>query len=413
VGKVVGLECVRCGRAFADGEAVSTCLHCGGILDIRYDYDAMAAAGFGRERLATDPDRTHWRYRDLLPVGDEAPLPPVPVGGTPMFRLPGLAKRLDVAEVWIKDDGRNPTGSFKDRASSVAAVKARELGYDTICCASTGNAASSLAGFAAQLGLRAFIFVPESAPEAKVAQLLVFGATVFVVRGSYQHAFSLCMEASGAFGWYNRSAGINPIPIEGKKTCGLEIAEQLTERVPHWVSVSVGDGCTIAGIWKGLSEMHRFGVIDRLPRMLGTQARGAAPLVEAFGRGAEEWTVVEADTVADSISVGEPRNGLKALRAVRDSEGTFTSVSDEEILAAETELASFGVFGEPAAVAGIAGIRRAREAGTIGPTDRVLHVVTGSGLKDVQGAIRAARRRPLPVSPELDDVRRAIEEAGG
>lgn len=413
MGKVVGLECVRCGRTYAEEEVLYTCPHCGdrGVLDVRYDYDAIAAAGFGPERLAADPDRTHWRYRDLLPVGEGSTLPPVPVGGTPVFPLPGLAEPLGLAEVWIKDDGRNPTGSFKDRASSVAAVKARELGFDTVCCASTGNAASSLAGFAAQLGLRAFIFVPDFAPEAKVAQLLVFGATVFVVRGSYSDAYALCMAAAEAFGWYNRSAGINPYPVEGKKTCGLEIAEQMADQVPDWVSVSVGDGCTIAGIWKGLKEMHRFGVIDRLPRMLGTQAQGAAPLAEAFRRGAEEWTAVEADTIADSISVGQPRNGLKALRAVRESGGTFALASDEEILAAEAELASFGVFGEPAAVAGIAGIRQARKAGTIGAGDRVVHVVTGSGLKDVPGAMRAAHREALSVSPELDDVRRAIGEA--
>ncbi|MGH2571890.1 MAG: threonine synthase [Actinomycetota bacterium] len=408
VGKICALDCVQCGRSHAEGEALYTCRSCGGILDIRYDYDAIAAGGFGPERLAADPDRTHWRYRDLLPIGDGAELPPVPVGGTPQFPLPGLARRLGVAEMWIKDDGRNPTGSFKDRASSVASVKARELGLETVCCASTGNAASSLAGFAAQLGLKTFIFVPEFAPEAKVAQLLIFGATVFVVQGSYLDAYELCMQAAEEFGWYNRSAAINPIPVEGKKTAGLEIAEHMAGGLPEWVSVSVGDGCTIAGIWKGLKEMERFGVIDRLPRLLGTQAEGAAPLVDAFDRGVEDWVPVEANTLADSISVGRPRNGVKALRAVRESGGALLAVSDNEILGAEQELASFGVFGEPAGVAGIAGIRRARASGLIDTDDRVLHVVTGSGLKDVRAAAQAAGREPHRVPASIDAVREVV-----
>ncbi|HXF56039.1 MAG TPA: threonine synthase [Actinomycetota bacterium] len=414
MGKVQALVCVKCDRSYAEGEVLYTCPHCGptGILDVRYDYDALAREGFGPERLAADPERTQWRYRDLLPIGDGAEVPPVPVGWTPVFPLPGLARSLGVAELWVKDEGRNPTASFKDRASSVAAVKARELGFDTVCCASTGNAASSLAGFAAQLGLRAFIFVPEVAPEAKVAQLLIFGATVFVVEGSYRDAYELCSRAAAAFGWYNRSAAINPVPVEGKKTAGLEIAEQFGDALPDWVSVSVGDGCTVAGVWKGLKEMRRFGVIDRLPRLLGTQAQGASPLVDAFQRGTESWEVREAHTVADSISVAEPRNGIKALRAVRESGGALLAVSDEEILAAERELAAHGVFAEPAAAASLAGLRRAREEGLVGPGDRVLCVVTGSGLKDVRAATEAARaagRQPHRVAPALAAVREVVQ----
>jgi threonine synthase len=413
VGKVSALRCVKCGTAYAEGEVLYTCPACGptGILDVEYDYDAVAAGGFGPHSLAANPDRSQWRYRDLLPIGDGAEIPPVPVGGTPLFKLPGLARDLGLAEMWIKDDGRNPTGSFKDRASSVAAVKARELGFETVCCASTGNAASSLAGFAAQLGMKAFIFVPGFAPEAKVAQLLIFGATVFVVEGSYRDAYDLCAEAAEEFGWYNRSAAINPIPVEGKKTAGLEIGEQTAGHVPDWVSVSVGDGCTIAGIWKGLKEMKRFGVIDRLPRLLGTQAEGAAPLADAFARGTEDWNPVEAETIADSISVGRPGNALKALRAVRESGGTFVTVTDHEILDGQRDLASSGVFGEPAGVAGVAGIRRARDAGIIGAKDRVLHVVTGSGLKDVKSATMAAQaagHEAHRVKPTLEAVQEVV-----
>src|SRR5712691_5663836 len=413
MGKVQALVCVRCGRSYADGEVLYTCPSCGptGILDVAYDYEALAAAGFGPKSLAADPDRSHWRYRDLLPIGDGAELPPVPVGDTPVFQIPGLARALEVEEVWIKDEGRNPTGSFKDRASSVAAVKARELGFRTVCCASTGNAASSLGGCPVMQKLETYIFVPEFAPEPKVAQLLIYGATVFVVEGSYRHAFQLCMEAADAFGWYNRSAAINPVPVEGKKTAGLEIGEQMGEELPDWVSVSVGDGCTIAGIWKGLKEMHRFGVIDGLPRLLGTQAEGAAPLVTAFRDGAEDWKPVEAKTLADSISVGSPGNGLKALRAVRESGGAFIAVSDREILDAERELGAFGVFGEPAGVAGVAGIKRARREGLIAADQRVLHVLTGTGLKDVKAALRAAPQQAIHVGPSLDSVKSALKDA--
>jgi threonine synthase len=413
VGQVTALECVRCGRSYREDEVLYTCPSCGpsGILDVVYDYEALEANGFGPERLAANPDRTHWRYLDLLPIAPGATLPPVPVGGTPLFQLPDLAERLGVVEMWIKDEGRNPTGSFKDRASSVAAVKARQLGFQTVCCASTGNAASSLAGFSAQLGLTAFIFVPEFAPEEKIAQLLIFGATVFVVKGSYLDAYELCSEAATTLGWYNRSAAINPYAIEGKKTGGLELGEQMAGRMPDWVSVSVGDGCTIAGIWKGLKELRRFAVIDRLPRMLGTQAKGAAPLVQAWRSGEEQWASVEANTVADSISVGQPRNGLKALRAVRESGGVLIEVSDDQILAAEADLATHGVFGEPAGVAGLAGIQQARWSGLVGPDERVVHVMTGSGLKDAASARRAADREPTVIEPSLGAVQAALEAA--
>jgi len=413
VGEVTALECVKCGRSYREDEVLYTCPSCGpsGILDVVYDYEALEASGFGPERLAANPDRTHWRYLELLPIASGAALPPVPVGGTPLFQLPDLAERLGVAEMWIKDEGRNPTGSFKDRASSVAAVKAGQLGFQTVCCASTGNAASSLAGFSAQLGLTAFIFVPEFAPEAKVAQLLIFGATVFVVKGSYLDAYDLCSEAATTLGWYNRSAAINPYAIEGKKTGGLELGEQMAGRMPDWVSVSVGDGCTIAGIWKGLKELRRFGVIDRLPRMLGTQAKGAAPLVQAWRSGEEHWASVDADTVADSISVGQPRNGLKALRAVRESGGVLIEATDDQILAAEADLAAHGVFGEPAGVAGLAGIQQARWSGLVGPEDRLVHMMTGSGLKDAASARRAADREPTVIEPSLGAVQAALEAA--
>jgi threonine synthase len=401
---VTGLKCVRCGARYAEGEVLYTCPPCGieGILDVEYDYD----------RIRFDPpaeERSIWRYLPLLPLRGDAGLPTLQVGWTPVASFPRLAARVGVRELVLKDDGRLPTGSFKDRASAVGTVKARERGAKTIACSSTGNAASSLAGFAANLGLEAIIFVPAHAPEAKVAQLRAFGARVLLVEGSYDQAYYLCQDAVAKFGWYNRNCAVNPYLVEGKKTCGLEIGEQLGGEPPDVVAVAVGDGCTIAGIWKGMQEMHRFGRLARLPRLLGVQAAGAAPLVEAFERGRKDEIVpVQAKTIADSIAVGQPRNWRKALTAVRESAGALVAVPDEAITLAAAEIAAAtGIFAEPTGAAALAGVGVALERGLVRKGERVLQVVTGNGLKDVRGA---ASRAPeaVRIGVRLEDVERAI-----
>jgi threonine synthase len=412
VDKIRQLRCVECGAVYRYGEVEYTCPRCGisGILDIEFDYDLIAASGFGPAALAERAEQSIWRYLELLPVEDRANVPTLQLGMTPVYRLPALGREIGIAELLVKDDGRLPTGSFKDRASAVGVARARELGFREIACASTGNAASSLAGMAANLGLKAHIFVPATAPEAKVAQLLIFGADVMLVDGSYDQAYYLCMDAAAEFGWFNRNCAINPYLVEGKKTCGLELGEQLAQDMPDWVAVSVGDGCTIAGIWKGLEEMHRFGVLQRLPRLLGVQAGGANPISRAFTAGSEQVVPMQAVTLADSIAVGEPRNAVKALRAVRESGGAMVDVGDDEILAAMRLLAGrAGVFGEPAGMAALAGIRAAVERGIIGSEERALHVVTGSGLKDVRAAFKAvAPPTKIPVS--LDAVRQHVAQ---
>jgi threonine synthase len=293
-------------------------------------------------------------------------------------------------------------------------VKALEKKASRITCASTGNAASSLAGFAAAAGIPATIFVPARAPEAKVAQLLIFGAQVFSVQGTYDEAWELCMAAAAEFGWYNRNCAINPYLIEGKKTVSLELAEQFRTLTPgsfpDWVVVSVGDGCTIGGVWKGLREMHILGFIPRLPRILGVQADGCKPFLTAWKEGGSLISC-DANTLADSIAVGHPRNFSKGMKAVTESGGAFVSVSDEEILQAIPMLArKAGVFGEPAGVAGAAGVRRAVESGIIHRSDSVAIVMTGNGLKDIQSAIRAAGRT-IAVQPIMEEVRKAVSAA--
>lgn len=416
MGIVTELVCVACGRTYAPDEVAYTCpRHDGleGILDVRYDLDAAAGSGFGPEALGERPvGDSLRRYRELLPVPDEQAeaYPQDWIGRTPVIDVPEVAKHLGLRALSIKDDGRLPTGSFKDRASAVGATRARLEGRAEMTCSSTGNAASSLAGVCAHTGLTAYIFVPEHAPEAKVAQLAIFGARVMLVRGSYDEAYYLCQDAAEAFGWYNRNCAVNPYLVEGKKTCGLELAEQIGDDPPDWISVSVGDGCTVAGIYKGLNEMAHFGFIERIPRLLAVQAQGANPISAAWRAGADVITAQDADTMADSIAVGRPRNAQKALNAVRGSGGTFVDVTDAEIMRAAYELASLGgVFGEPAGVAGIAGIARARRDGVVADGERVLHVVTGNGLKDAGAARRAAPEPPV-ISPRLDDVRALLDQ---
>jgi threonine synthase len=403
-----GLRCLVCGTVHPPGNLM-TCPACGddGILDVQYDHTAIARAL--AQRPAGSRPGTIGRYADLLPVSPDVPFPPLDIGQTPVYTVPRLAAAIGIRTLLLKDDGRNPTSSFKDRASTVGVMKAQEYGFTSIACASTGNAASSLAGLSAATGLRAFIFVPERAPEPKITQLLIFGATVFRVRGTYEDAFDLCAHACTHFGWYSRNSGTNPYLVEGKKTAGLEIAEQLHDGLPDWVVVSVGDGCTIGGIGKGLEEMHRHGLIRTLPRLLGVQAEGARALLDAFRSGGP-LVPGNSNTIADSIAVGTPRNWRRAIACIRSSGGDMMTASDDEISEAMRLTARLGgVFGEPAGVAGVAGLRRAVREGVVSPDASALVVVTGNGLKDIRSA-RTAAGQELVVEPRLEAVREALEQ---
>jgi threonine synthase len=405
---VKGLQCVFCGALYST-RVPYTCPRCGvgGILDVQYDYPAIRRV-LTRRALALRPERSQWRYRELLPLRADAALPDVAVGWTPLTPAPALARHLGLRKLFLKDDGRNASGSLKDRPSALGAVKARERRRGIIACASTGNAASSCACLAASMGLRSVIFVPQRAPEPKVTQLLIFGATVLRVRGSYEQAFQLCQRACEKWGWYNRNCAINPYLVEGKKTAGLEIAEQLLWEPPDWVAVSVGDGCTIAGVWKAFRELRTLGLIERAPRMLGVQAEGAAPVTAAFATG-EAPRPMEPRTIADSIAVGVPRNWKKAVMAVREADGAMINVSDDEILDAMRYTGRLaGVFAEPAAATAVAGLRRAVEEGIVGRRASAVALITGNGLKDVESA-RAAAGVPFDISPEgegLEDILR-------
>lgn len=403
------LRCSVCGREYSPDEVEYTCPVDGqiGTLDVLYDYDAQKAQ---LDRDAPRSEVSMWRYRDLLPLAPDAAVPPLRVGYTPLYDAPRLAADLGVAAAWVKDDGLNPTGSLKDRASALIVARAAEAGIQVVSTASTGNAAAALAGMGASMQMQTIIFVPAAAPEAKIAQLLVYGATVVLVEASYDVAFDLCYELCLSEGWYCRNTGINPYTVEGKKTAAYEIAEQMGWDVPDVVVVSVGDGNIIAGVYKGFYDLRELGWIERIPRLIGVQAEGSASLVSAWQSGIDVRDIqpIDAYTVADSISAGLPRDRSRALRAVRETGGAFIAVPDAEIIASIPRLARLtGVFAEPAAAAVYAGAQRAVKLGLIAHDERVALLSTGSGLKDVKRAQESVAGG-VRVPPDVPTIRRAL-----
>ena len=402
-------QCIKCGKTYPATPDLTTCT-CGGVLEIVYDYDEIKKR-LTKAVLAERTERTMWRYRELLPIEETTEPTPLRVGWSPLYDEPRLAAQLGLKQLWVKDDGLNPTGALKDRASAMAVAKAREAGAGVIACSSTGNAASSLAGNAAAAGLATYIFVPSRAPKGKVAQLMTFGATVISVQGSYEETFELSRQAINRWGWYNRNAAINPYLSEGKKTVAYEILEQLGWQAPDYIAISVGDGCTIAGLWKGLKDLYAVGLIDRLPRLISAQAEGCCPINRAVVRGGG-WEPMEENTFADSIAVGVPRNGDKALMAIRESQGLAVNVSDREIMEAQQLLGrSCGVFGEPAGVTATAGVKKLCEQGILGREETVVSVVTGNGLKDVANAIKACGE-PISIPGDMNALLRAFSDSG-
>jgi threonine synthase len=409
MGEITRLRCISCGREFSPAEIEYTCPVCGprrGTLEVLYDYDSLKKT-LTRAYFEKEEERTMWRYLPLLPIADRRFIQPLRVGWTPVYSFPDLSRELGLSSLFIKDDGRNPTASYKDRASSVVVIKAQEMKKPVVTCASTGNAASSLAGFSAATALETVIFVPRTAPEAKIAQLLIYGAKVFLVDGSYDVAYDLAAEAAEAFGWYNRSAAVNPYLVEGKKTGALELAEQLDWEVPDVILVGVGDGSVVSGICKGVDELKRIGLIERVPRVIGVQAEGSAPIAAAFARytgGEVAFDDIEAQTVADSICVGKPRDIVKAVTYVAKNGGEFITVTDEEIMAAIATMARrTGVFPEPAGAAPFAGLVKLAAAGRLSGMSAAV-MVTGNGLKDIATARKVAGT-PIEIAPSLAAVK--------
>jgi threonine synthase len=422
-----GYRCSLCGTEYTPDQVTYTCPKDCGNLDVMLDYKSIRD-NYQPEDITSRADPSLWRYLPLLPVpeppGHSTPLHAA--GWTPVFELPRLAEQLGLEHLWLKDESRNPTASFKDRASAIVVARAQQLaGADgrppVVVTASTGNAGAALAGMAAAVGQQAVIFAPKSAPPAKVAQLLVFGARVILVDGSYDDAFDLSIKAAGEFGWYCRNTGYNPFTLEGKKTAAFEVWEwwqrihmdwhdqigQEADHAPLTLFVSVGDGNIISGLHKGFKDLFALGWITRLPRLIGVQAEGSAAIYNAFHAEGETIHAVSAKTIADSISVDLPRDGVRAVRAGRESGGGYLTVTDAEILQAIAGLGKMGVFAEPAGAAAYAGLVKAAASGLVVGETPVLVINTGSGLKDVRAALQAVPEAPV-IDPTLEALKRII-----
>jgi len=406
-------ECTLCHKKISPEKDYMTCPACGelGILDIVFDYEEIAKT-FDKNYLKNNPHLDIWRYLPLLTVTDKYINDTLKVGWTPLYKSQNIAKKYHTSQLYIKDDGLNPTQSLKDRASVIACIKAMETGKEIISCSSTGNAASSLAGNAAKLGLKTVIFVPERAPLGKLLQLKMYGADLIKVKGDYKATFNLSKAAIDHYKWYNRNAAINPHLVEGKKTVALEIAEQLDFKPTDWVIVSVGDGCSIAGVYKGFYDFFKLGLIERIPKIMGIQSSGCSPFCEAFASD-HILREVEENTIADSIAVGIPRNPVKGINAVLKSQGTYLEVSDDEIKKAMIILAKDeGIFAEPAAAASVAGFIKARHNNLIKSSESVTVIITGNGLKDQKTAATLITDW-VEMNPNLDELITHIEKHKG
>ncbi len=420
--KFIGYRCSLCGQEYGLDEVQYTCPKDGGNLDVILDYVTLRQQVHPVD-IAASKEPSLWRYLPLLPVGEPGGegTPLHAAGWTPVFSPPHLARELGLQYLWVKDESRNPTASFKDRASAVVVARARQVGADVVVTASTGNAGAALAGMSAAVGQKAVIFAPRTAPPAKVAQLLIFGAQVLLVDGSYDDAFDLTILAAQEFGWYCRNTGYNPFTLEGKKTAALEIWEWATflspltpelrsgaHRSPLTIFVSVGDGNIISGLHKGFKDLLALGWLEQMPRIIGVQAEGSAAIANAFHASTEVITPVSAKTLADSISVDLPRDGVRAVRAASQTGGTYVLVSDAEILAAIAALGKAGIFAEPAGATSYAGLVKAVGQGLVKPDDPILVLNTGSGLKDVRAAMQAVSEAPV-IEPTLSAVKRVIK----
>ena len=394
-----GYRCFACDQQQAADFSGWICPACGGNLDVVNDHDTIL------EQIRRSPFDT----RHI----------PLQIGNTPLYAAERLGQSIGLRNLFLKDDTANPSASSKDRASATAVLQALDAGAETIAVASTGNAGSSLACVAAAADLQAIVFVPESAPVAKLTQALCFGATVLAVRGSYDDAFDLCLTASDEFGWFNRSTGHNPFTREGKKICAWEIWVSLDGRVPDRVVVPTGDGNILSGMWKGWCELKEVGLIDRLPKIDCAQSEGSdaisrtVQMIRNSGSSVVDWAnidivTVKARTVADSISVDRPRDGLAAVRAIIESGGEAVTVPDEAILNAIPEMASYtGIFPEPAAAAPWAAVKQLMREKKIESDETIVCLVSGSGLKDIAGA-QAAAAKPLVIDPSLQAIKKAL-----
>ncbi|MGN0093986.1 MAG: threonine synthase [Methanobrevibacter sp.] len=394
------IRCISCGEEFDDNEIIYTCPKCGSILEAVPDFDVDKSIFDGRRQNV-------WKYKECIPV-DETKIVSLDEGGTPFVHCDKIGDELGV-DLYVKVEGSNPTGSFKDRGMTVGMTKAMELGVHTVGCASTGNTSASLAAYAARGGLRCVVFLPSGKVAlGKLAQAMFHGAEVFSINGNFDQALEAMTELALEKHLYLLNS-INPFRLEGQKTIGYEIVHDLGWQSPDRIILPVGNAGNISAIWKGVNEFHNAGFIDDLPMMTGIQAEGAAPVANSFRKHTMDLKPVEnPETIATAIRIGNPVSSQKALHAIYDSDGYCETVSDDEILDAQKYLArTEGIGVEPASAASIAGLRKLVDNGVVDKGERVVCVVTGHVLKDPDTAIKACVE-PTQIDADVDKLRDII-----
>ncbi len=397
-------ECIKCGSSFDPKEKLYTCPKCGGLLEIEFDLDEIDEK-LDRKSLEARPPST-WKYRAFMPIFDDSKIVSLNEGGTPLYRCGRLAEELGVHELYVKYEGANPTGSFKDRGMTVGVTKALEFGVKSVACASTGNTSASLSAYAARAALKCVVLLPAGKVAlGKLAQAIMYGAQVIGVKGNFDQALAIvrkiCEERDDVY----LLNSLNPFRPQGQKSIGFEIADQLGFEAPDRVVVPMGNCANIWAIYKGFLEFEGLGLVKKVPTMTGIQAAGAMPIVDAIKRDLKEFEPVEhPETIATAIRIGRPVNGPKALKAIRETKGTAESVSDDEIVQAQKDLAKFEGLGvEPASASAIAGLRKLLEAGAVDKDERIVCIATGNILKDPQEVIDVSER-PVEVPADYEEV---------
>ena len=378
------LRCFNCHTEYLPQTTNHACRKCGGLLEISFDISSKKIPWKNRSPGV-------WKYREILPLDDDRFITSLYEGGTGLHHCQRLGRELGLKNLYVKNEGENPTGSFKDRGMTVAVSKARELRKRRMVCASTGNTAASLAAYSAKAGLKCFVFVPAGkVARGKMLQVIIHGARIFQVNGDFDQAMTSVIELTEHRKGLYLMNSLNPFRLEGQKTLAFEVCDQLTNKVPDALVLPVGNGGNISAIWKGFSEFRDLGIVTKRPRMIGIQAEKSAPIALAVKSGKNRITpVASPQTLATAIRIGSPVNWTKVLQAIKESEGSAETVSDREILEAQKELAAKeGLFVEPASAASIAGLRKMSESGGIDRSEVIVCVTTGHGLKDPSVANR-------------------------
>lgn len=401
------LRCRECKREYPL-EAIYVCDFCFGPLEVVYDYDAMRKA-VSRERIESGPTSI-WRYADLLPCDAEGAVD-IQAGFTPLVKAERLGQELGLRHLYLKNDCVNPTWSFKDRVVTVAATKAREFGFKTLACASTGNLANSVAAHAAHAGLEAFVFIPSDLEKGKIVGSAVYDATLVALDGSYDDVNRLCSELAGKYPWAFVNVNVRPYYAEGSKTLGYEVAEQLGWRAPDHCIVPMASGSLYVKIWKGLQELAKLWLIDSVQtKMSGAQAAGCSPIVTAWDAGTTNVRPVRPRTIAKSLAIGNPADGYYALQVMAETGGSGVAVDDEEVVAGIRLLArTEGIFAETAGGVVISGLKRLIEAGRVDRDEVVVAFITGAGLK-TQEAVSDVLAAPILVEPTIASFEQAMSE---